>query len=134
MWAFQDTKGMIRSVKLPGAYYVPSCPIRLLSTTELLTTYQPEKIDAKTHQMTLSGVLEGVWRWRLAARRESNVEKCWTAWSLLLELEALLWCAAAATAVGAVLLVVASCCPSLGGLSEREWTRRCTRLDNALWN
>jgi hypothetical protein len=54
MWAFQDTTGQLRLVKVP-AYYVPSSPVRLLSTTSLLQTYNPETILAEAHQLTLSG-------------------------------------------------------------------------------
>jgi len=53
-WSFHDTNGMLRTVKLP-AFYVPNCPVRLLSTSGLLQTYSDEKIEADGYQMVLSG-------------------------------------------------------------------------------
>ena len=54
MWAFRDTEEQLRMIKVP-AYYVPSTNVRLLSTTSLLQTYEPENILVEAHQLTLSG-------------------------------------------------------------------------------
>ena len=53
-WSFHDTNGMLRTLKLP-ALFVPNCPVRLLSTTSLLRTYDDEKVEADAWQMMLSG-------------------------------------------------------------------------------
>jgi Reverse transcriptase (RNA-dependent DNA polymerase)/GAG-pre-integrase domain len=54
-WSVLDTKGMLRTLKLP-AYYVPKSPVRLLSTTSFLQTHSPETIHMEEHQLTVSGV------------------------------------------------------------------------------
>jgi hypothetical protein len=53
-WAFPDTSGALRLLKVP-AYYVPTSRARLLSTTSLLQTYPPETIFMEASQLTLSG-------------------------------------------------------------------------------
>jgi hypothetical protein len=54
LWAFHDTQGQLRSLKIP-AYYVPNCRVRLLSTTCLLQAYPDEQIVCTHDRMTLSG-------------------------------------------------------------------------------
>jgi hypothetical protein len=54
LWAFHDTQGQLRSLKVP-AYYVPNCRIRLMSTTCLLQTYPDEQIICSHDRMTLTG-------------------------------------------------------------------------------
>jgi hypothetical protein len=55
LWAFHDTKGQLRSLKIP-AYYVPNCRVHLLSTTSLLQTYPDEEIICSHDRMLLTGV------------------------------------------------------------------------------
>jgi hypothetical protein len=54
LWAFPDKNSNLRLLKIP-AYYVPETQVRLLSTTSLLQTYQPETIFMEDSQLTLSG-------------------------------------------------------------------------------
>jgi len=54
-WLVHDTQGNLRTLRVP-AYYVPKIRVRLLSTSSLLQTYQPETITVEGHQLTLSGI------------------------------------------------------------------------------
>lgn len=49
-----DTVGTLRTLKVP-ALLVPKCKVRLLSTTELLNTYQDESITQLQDRLVLSG-------------------------------------------------------------------------------
>jgi hypothetical protein len=53
-WSFLDTKGMLRTLKLP-AYYVPASGMRLLSTTSLLQHYPNEFLMGDQRGLRLSG-------------------------------------------------------------------------------
>jgi hypothetical protein len=53
-WSFLDTKGMLRTLKLP-AYYVPASGMRLLSTTSLLQHYPNEFLMGDQRGLQLSG-------------------------------------------------------------------------------
>ena len=55
-WSFVDTRGMLRTLKLP-AYLVPGATARLLSTTSLLQQYPTESITQESGRMSLSGSL-----------------------------------------------------------------------------
>jgi hypothetical protein len=55
LWPMLDTNGQLRLLKVP-ALYVPNCPVRLLSTTSLLQTYNGESIELLATQMRLSGL------------------------------------------------------------------------------
>ena len=53
-WTFEDTNGMLRTLKVP-CLYVPEINQRLLSTTSLLSTYPNERLCIEKHRLTLSG-------------------------------------------------------------------------------
>ena len=53
-WSFEDTSGMLRTLKLP-AYYVPKIPVRLLSTKSMLQAYPNEEIRLVPGSLTVSG-------------------------------------------------------------------------------
>ena len=53
-WNVLDTTGHLCTLKLP-AYYVPTSPVHLLSTTSLLQTYADETILIQPHELSLSG-------------------------------------------------------------------------------
>ena len=55
LWSMHDSLGMLRHLKL-NAYYIPSCKVRLISTTSLLDTYNDESIQLTGNQLVLSGV------------------------------------------------------------------------------
>jgi hypothetical protein len=57
LWVFPDMTGALHLIKVP-AHYVPETQVRLLSTTSLLQTYQPETIFMEDCQLTLSGTNE----------------------------------------------------------------------------
>ena len=54
LWSVIDAHGRLRHLKLP-AYYAPDAPCRLLSTTVLLQTYKPERLNVTAEAMTLMG-------------------------------------------------------------------------------
>ena len=54
-WHVLDTKGHLRTLKIP-AQYVPKSPVHLLSTTSLLLTYPFETILIHPCELCLSGV------------------------------------------------------------------------------
>ena len=54
LWSIHDSSGMLRHLKL-DAYYIPSCKVRLISTTSLLESYNDESIHITGNNMTLSG-------------------------------------------------------------------------------
>jgi hypothetical protein len=54
LWSIVDSYGRLRHLKLP-AYHTPDAPCRLLSTTVLLQTYSPERLDVTAESMTLLG-------------------------------------------------------------------------------
>ena len=54
-WSVLDTKGMLRTIKLP-AYYVPKSPVHLLSTTSFCQMLSPETTQMEAHQLTVTGV------------------------------------------------------------------------------
>ena len=54
-WTVVDVNGKPRTLKVE-AYYVPGSPVRLLSTAQLLQTYQGETIMLDDQSATLSGV------------------------------------------------------------------------------
>ena len=66
-WSVLDTKGMLRTLKLP-AYYVPKSPVRLLSTTSFCQTHSPETIQMEAHQLTVTGVPGDFTRGSIAIR------------------------------------------------------------------
>ena len=57
-WSFEDTNGMLRTIKVP-AYYVPEAGARLLSTTSLLQTYPNEKIVQEASYLWFGGSNNG---------------------------------------------------------------------------
>ena len=52
-WAFVDTKGKLRTLKVP-ALYVPKAKARLLSTSSLLAQYPEEMINIQSNRLLLS--------------------------------------------------------------------------------
>lgn len=56
-WTFEDTNGMLRTLKVP-CLYVPKINQRLLSTTSLLTTYPSESLRIEESRLVLSGTRE----------------------------------------------------------------------------
>lgn len=65
-WSFTDVHGNLRSLHIP-AYYVPSSPVRLLSTSSLLQKYQGEHIIISDISATLSGIQGSKTRTRVEA-------------------------------------------------------------------
>ena len=56
VWHMMDTRGMLRTIKIP-ALYIPEANTRLLSTSSLLQAYKGEQITQHPGGMTLSGIL-----------------------------------------------------------------------------
>ena len=56
VWHMMDTRGMLRTIKIP-ALYIPEANTRLLSTSSLLKAYKGEQITQHPGGMTLSGIL-----------------------------------------------------------------------------
>ena len=67
LWAFHDSAGSLRIVRVP-AFYVPNSKVRLLSTTNLLQTYKGEEVVQTETEMRLTGVQNDPTRGELVAK------------------------------------------------------------------